>query len=229
MQPTKEGKISVSVMCSDLMNLERDIKQLERNGVDYLHVDVMDAHFVPNLTFGVDFIAAMHRVTKLPLDIHLMVEHPLPIMEAMDIRPGDRISLHVELGEQLHELAKAVRARGAHFGLVVNPSTPVEALTPYLDEIEWVILMLVQPGFAGAKLIDGILDKVAAARRFLDEHGHPRNGNFGRRVGKLRTRPPHARHGRLDLRRRDGRHLPQGNDPRRKYPALPTGNKIARR
>lgn len=89
MQPTKEGKISVSVMCSDLMNLERDIKQLERNGVDYLHVDVMDAHFVPNLTFGVDFIAAMHRVTKLPLDIHLMVEHPLPIMEAMDIRPGD--------------------------------------------------------------------------------------------------------------------------------------------
>jgi len=85
MQPTKEGKISVSVMCSDLMNLERDIKQLERNGVDYLHVDVMDAHFVPNLTFGVDFIAAMHRVTKLPLDIHLMVEHPLPIMEAMDM------------------------------------------------------------------------------------------------------------------------------------------------
>ena len=77
MQPTKEGKISVSVMCSDLMNLERDIKQLERNGVDYLHVDVMDAHFVPNLTFGVDFIAAMHRVTKLPLDIHLMVEHRL--------------------------------------------------------------------------------------------------------------------------------------------------------
>lgn len=75
-------------MCSDLMNLERDIKQLERNGVDYLHVDVMDAHFVPNLTFGVDFIAAMHRVTKLPLDIHLMVEHPLPIMEAMDIRPA---------------------------------------------------------------------------------------------------------------------------------------------
>ena len=132
MQPTKEGKISVSVMCSDLMNLERDIKQLERNGVDYLHVDVMDAHFVPNLTFGVDFIAAMHRVTKLPLDIHLMVEHPLPIMEAMDIRPGDRISLHVELGEQLHELAKAVRARGAHFGLVVNPSTPVSnTLTPF--------------------------------------------------------------------------------------------------
>lgn len=228
MQPTKEGKISVSVMCSDLMNLERDIKQLERNGVDYLHVDVMDAHFVPNLTFGVDFIAAMHRVTKLPLDIHLMVEHPLPIMEAMDIRPGDRISLHVELGEQLHELAKAVRARGAHFGLVVNPSTPVEALTPYLDEIEWVILMLVQPGFAGEA--HRRHPRQGRCRTPLPRRTRPpRNGNFGRRVGKLRTRPPHARHGRLDLRRRDGRHLPQGNDPRRKYPALPTGNKIARR
>lgn len=167
----KEGKISVSVMCSDLMNLERDIRQLERNGVDYLHVDVMDAHFVPNLTFGVDFIAAMHRVTKLPLDIHLMVEHPLPIMEAMDIRPGDRISVHVELGEPLREAAQAARARGAHFGLVVNPETAVEALAPYLDEIECVTLMLVSPGFAGAKLIDGILDKVAVARRFLDANG----------------------------------------------------------
>ena len=217
-------KISPSILSADFAYLARDIQAIST--ADYVHVDVMDAHFVPNLTFGVDFIAAMHRVTKLPLDIHLMVEHPLPIMEAMDIRPGDRISLHVELGEQLHELAKAVRARGAHFGLVVNPSTPVEALTPYLDEIEWVILMLVQPGFAGAKLIDGILDKVAAARRFLDEHGHPETEIS---VGKLRTRPPHARHGRLDLRRRDGRHLPQGNDPRRKYPALPTGNKIARR
>lgn len=85
-------------MCSDLMNLERDIKQLERNGVDYLHVDVMDAHFVPNLTFGVDFIAAMHRVTSCRSTSTLMVEHPLPIMEAMDIRPGDRISLHVRTG-----------------------------------------------------------------------------------------------------------------------------------
>ena len=160
-------------MCSDLMNLERDIKQLERNGVDYLHVDVMDAHFVPNLTFGVDFIAAMHRVTALPLDIHLMVEKPLPLLQAMDIRPGDRISLHVELGEPLHELAKVVRARGAHFGLVVNPSTPAEALAPYLDEIEWVVLMLVNPGFAGAKLIEGILDKVAHTRRYLDTNGRP--------------------------------------------------------
>ena len=210
MQPTKEGKISVSVMCSDLMNLERDIKQLERNGVDYLHVDVMDAHFVPNLTFGVDFIAAMHRVTKLPLDIHLMVEHPLPIMEAMDIRPGDRISLHVELGEQLHELGKAVRGARSAFrtgGESLHAGRGADALSRR----------------------DRMGDPDARPTRFRRSEAHrrhprqgrcrtplprrtrpPRNGNFGRRVGKLRTRPPHARHGRLDLRRRDGRHLPQG-------------------
>lgn len=171
MQP--EGKISVSVMCSDLMNLERDFRELERLGVDYLHVDVTDAHFVPNLTFGVDFIRAMHGVTALPLDIHMMVEEPGPLLDAMDLRSGDLVSLHVEQGERLHGLARALRARGVRFGVVLNPEVPVASLEPYLDEIEWVTLMLVHPGFAGAKLIDGILDKVAEARRYLDAKGYP--------------------------------------------------------
>lgn len=171
MQP--KGKISVSVMCSDLMNLERDFRELERLGVDYLHVDVTDAHFVPNLTFGVDFIRAMHGVTALPLDIHMMVEEPGPLLDAMDLRSGDLVSLHVEQGERLHGLARALRARGVRFGVVLNPEVPVASLEPYLDEIEWVTLMLVHPGFAGAKLIDGILDKVAEARRYLDAKGYP--------------------------------------------------------
>lgn len=171
MQP--KGKISVSVMCSDLMNLERDFRELERLGVDYLHVDVTDAHFVPNLTFGVDFIRAMHGVTALPLDIHMMVEEPGPLLDAMDLRSGDLVSLHVEQGERLHGLARALRARGVRFGVVLNPEVPVASLEPYLDEMEWVTLMLVHPGFAGAKLIDGILDKVAEARRYLDAKGYP--------------------------------------------------------
>ena len=163
----------MSVMCSDLMNLERDFRELERLGVDYLHVDVTDAHFVPNLTFGVDFIRAMHGVTALPLDIHMMVEEPGPLLDAMDLRSGDLVSLHVEQGERLHGLARALRARGVRFGVVLNPEVPVASLEPYLDEIEWVTLMLVHPGFAGAKLIDGILDKVAEARRYLDAKGYP--------------------------------------------------------
>lgn len=171
MQP--EGKISVSVMCSDLMNLERDFRELERLGVDYLHVDVTDAHFVPNLTFGVDFIRAMHGVTTLPLDIHMMVEEPGPLLDVMDLRSGDLVSLHVEQGERLHDLARTLRARGVRFGVVLNPEIPVGTLEPYLNEIEWVTLMLVHPGFAGAKLIDGILDKVAVTRRYLDAKGYP--------------------------------------------------------
>ncbi len=166
------NKISVSVMCSDLMNLERDIKTLEREGVDWLHVDIMDAHFVPNLTFGPDFANAMHRVTAMPLDIHLMTEFPELIASKIDIKAGDTVSTHVELNRDLSRLAADVHAKGASFGVVINPETDVEALAPYMEYSDMVTVMLVRPGFAGAKLIDGILDKVAVVRRWLDEHGY---------------------------------------------------------
>ncbi len=166
------NKISVSVMCSDLMNLERDIKTLEREGVDWLHVDIMDAHFVPNLTFGPDFANAMHRVTAMPLDIHLMTEFPELIASKIDIKAGDTVSTHVELNRDLSGLAADVHAKGAAFGVVINPETDVEALAPYMEYSDMVTVMLVRPGFAGAKLIDGILDKVAVVRRWLDEHGY---------------------------------------------------------
>lgn len=163
--------ISVSVMCSDLMDLGRDIRILERNGVDMLHIDVMDGHFVPNLTFGPDFIKAMHSVTHLPLDIHLMVTDPELILSRFELREDDWLSSHVELGLDFNSLVAKVRAAGAHFGLAVNPETPVEALEPYLGIIESVTLMLVHPGFAGAKMLDGIMEKTGQARKWLDAHG----------------------------------------------------------
>ena len=157
------NKISVSVMCSDLMNLERDIKTLERNGIDWLHIDVMDGHFVPNMTFGPDFPNAMHKVTNLPLDIHLMCEEPEFICSKIDVHQGDIVSTHVELDKDLSQFAADIHSKGALFGVVVNPDTPVEAVAPHMAYTDMVTLMLVHPGFSGAKLVDGVL-KTAGGR-----------------------------------------------------------------
>ena len=166
------NKITVSVMCSDLMNLERDIKELERNGVDWLHIDIMDAHFVPNLTFGPDFPNAMHRVTNMPLDIHLMCEDPEFICSKIDVHAGDIISTHVELKKDFTDFAAKIHEKGAMFGVVVNPDTPVDSVAPHMAYSDMVTLMLVHPGFSGAKLVDGILDKVAQMRQWLDSNGY---------------------------------------------------------
>lgn len=158
-------------MCSNLMNLGQDIKTLEENGADMLHIDVMDAHFVPNLTFGPDFIKAMQAVTTMPVDVHLMVDDPELIMSKFPVRKGDIVSPHIEVKKDYRALATKVHEAGGLFGLAVNPETDVEAIKEYLDVLDTVTLMLVHPGAAGAKMVDGIMDKVAGMRRFLDTNG----------------------------------------------------------
>ncbi|MBP5720745.1 MAG: ribulose-phosphate 3-epimerase [Bacteroidales bacterium] len=167
----KNMYISVSVMCSDLMNLGADLDLLKQYGADWLHVDVMDAHFVPNLTFGPDFIKAMHARSDMPLDIHLMVTDPELVMERFELREGDCLTVHVELDRDFKALSDSVRARGCRFGLAVNPETPVDALEPHIGCFDTVTLMLVHPGYAGAKMVEGIMDKVGVTRKWLDSRG----------------------------------------------------------
>ena len=165
-------------MCADLLNLESEIRTLENNGVDMLHIDVMDAHFVPNLTFGHDFIKAMQKKTSLPLDCHFMVTDPELAMERLGtLRPGDGFTAHAEVKDasgaprSYEQLAKEVHDMEAFFGLGLSPDTPPETLERNLPFIDVVLLMLVYPGFAGSKMVPGIMDKVARTRMWLDSHG----------------------------------------------------------
>ena len=163
-------KLSASLMCANLVNLERDIQLLEENGVDYLHIDIMDAIFVPNLTFGPDVVNSIRKITNLPLDIHLLMEHPRVVVRSMDIREGDIVSIHSECKESIMENAAFIKQKKAQFGLALNPDTSIEEVKKYLPYVDVILLMLIVPGFAGSSMIHGIMEKVRETRQYLDQH-----------------------------------------------------------
>lgn len=162
-------------MCANLMNMAQDVKELEENGVDWFHLDIMDAHFVPNLTFGPDWCNALRKISHTPMDYHIMMDDPKLFINAIELSGQDYVTVHSELpAETILDSIKLIRGKGAHAGLAVNPQTPVEAILPYLNDIDLVLLMLVRPGFAGQKMIDGIMDKVAETKSYLHKNGRDR-------------------------------------------------------
>lgn len=163
----RQGKISASLMCADLMNIEKQVRLLEEARVDYLHIDIMDAHFVPNLTFGPDFVNQLRRITSLPFDVHLLMDRPRLIIRSLNLQPGDIVSIHSECQESILENVAFVKQKGASFGLALNPDTTIEEVQKYLRYVDVVLLMMIVPGFSGSAMINGILDKVADTKAFL--------------------------------------------------------------
>ena len=159
-------------MCADLLNLEKEIKILENGGVDYFHIDIMDGHFVPNLTFGPDLVNSIRKISNIPLDIHLLLDHPRVIIRSLDILPNDIVSIHSECHESIMENVAFVKQKGAKFGLALNPDTEIEEVKKYLPYVDIILLMLIVPGFAGSTLIHGIMNKVKHTREILDSMGY---------------------------------------------------------
>ncbi|MDD7675299.1 MAG: ribulose-phosphate 3-epimerase [Eubacteriales bacterium] len=167
-----DKKISPSLMCADFLNLGREIKALEEQGIEYLHIDIMDGVFVPNYTLGTDFIKKLHRATPIPLDIHLMIDRPDCKMDRFELRPGDYVSIHYEATPHVQRTLSYIRQAGAKPMLALNPATPLCVLEDLLADIDAVLIMTVNPGYSGQKLIPQTIDKIARLRRMLDKSGY---------------------------------------------------------
>jgi ribulose-phosphate 3-epimerase len=153
-------KIAPSILSADFARLGEEIAAVERAGADYIHVDVMDGHFVPNITIGPLVVEAIRPVTKLPLDVHLMIENPDQYIESFVNAGADYITVHVEACRHLHRTIHHIKSFGIKAGVVLNPATPVETIQHILEDIDIVLLMSVNPGFGGQKFIPEVLHKI---------------------------------------------------------------------
>jgi ribulose-phosphate 3-epimerase len=160
-----------SLLSANFARLEEEVRAVERGGAGALHLDVMDGHFVPNLTIGPAVVEAVHRVTSLPLDVHLMIESPDSFLEAFRGSGANWISVHVETVIHLHRTVHRIRELGASPGVVLNPATPLSMLEEILDSVDYVLLMSVNPGFGGQAFIPSSFRKVRALREMLDRRG----------------------------------------------------------
>ena len=160
----KPVKIAPSILSANFMKLEDDIRMIERGGAGYVHVDVMDGHFVPNLTIGVPHVKQLKKITDLPLDIHLMISNPLEQLPWFIEAGGDMITVHAETleGQWLDRAIELIHAEGAKACIAIKPKTPVDVLEPVIDKLDMVLVMSVEPGFSGQGYIEGSEDKVAA-------------------------------------------------------------------
>jgi ribulose-phosphate 3-epimerase len=169
--PSRSRKIAPSILAADFAHLADDVEAVTPV-CDLLHVDVMDGHFVPNISIGPAVVSSLRPVTELYLDCHLMIENPGDFLDQFAKAGADSCTVHVELGDPRPHFDR-MRAHGMRVGLVLNPETPLDAVVPYLSEIDILLFMSVHPGFGGQAFLPEVLDKVRAARAIVDERGLP--------------------------------------------------------
>jgi ribulose-phosphate 3-epimerase len=164
-------KIAPSILSADFSKLGEEVLAVEKGGADYIHIDVMDGHFVPNITIGPLIVEAIRPVTKLPLDVHLMIKNPDQYIEAFAKAGADYITVHVEACRHLHRTIQSIKSFGIKAGVVLNPATPVETIQHIIGDIDMVLLMSVNPGFGGQKFIPEVLPKIKKVKALAEQKG----------------------------------------------------------
>ncbi len=165
------NKLSPSILSADFSNLERDIKIVEKGGADYIHIDVMDGHFVPNITIGPDVVKSLRKVTELTFDVHLMIENPDDYIEDFYNAGADIITVHQEAAMHLHRTVQKIKSFGLKAGVSLNPATPVSMLKDILRDVDMVLIMSVNPGFGGQSLIKNVKYKFEELKQMIEEQG----------------------------------------------------------
>ena len=157
------------MMCADLFELERYVRTFEKNNIEYLHIDIMDGSFVPNFTLGTDYVKNLRKLTDIPLDIHMMVERPEEKIDWFDFQPGEFVAVHWESAPHVQRTLAKIKATGAKPMLALNPATPISVLEYVLEDLEGVLVMTVNPGFAGQKLVPQTLKKITEVKNLLQQ------------------------------------------------------------